>query len=76
LTRAFGAAPKWSARERLARRLLREATSGRPAESLKDPPVTVKVAEEAGNTNPPATLVDRAIPNYRKVIGGHEPHSA
>jgi hypothetical protein len=76
LTRAFGTAPEWSARERLARRFLREASSGRPAESLEDPPVTVKVAEEAGKTNPTATLVDRVIPFYRKAKGDYEPHSA
>jgi len=29
-----------------------------------------------GETNPPATLVDRAIPSHRKMRGGHEPHSA
>jgi hypothetical protein len=52
------------------------SSSGSPAKDLGDPPVTVKVREEAGNTRYPATLEDRANPFHRKMKGGHEPRSA
>jgi hypothetical protein len=75
LARAFGTAPGRSASVRLARPTFGStgrAISGTP----RRPTGNGEGHGGGGETKPPATLVDRAIPSHRKMRGGHEPRTA